>query len=143
MRRGCMDSRAALSYMLGTLLSCTVLTLQGFAEETIKGQVLGGGAPIAKSTVTLWEASAGAPKQLAETKTDNEGRFELSSGGAPVDSSLYLVAAGGEPQARGGGNNSAIALLAVVGSKPPARVVINEFTTIASVVTHAQFIDNA
>ena len=29
-----------------------------------------------------------------------------------------------------------------MGSKPPARVVINEFTTIASVVTHAQFIDN-
>ena len=30
----------------------------------------------------------------------------------------------------------------MVGSKPPSRVVINEFTTIASVVTHAQFIDN-
>ena len=29
-----------------------------------------------------------------------------------------------------------------MGSNPPARVTINEFTTIASVVTHAQFIDN-
>ena len=46
------------------------------------------------------------------------------------------------PKHGAGGNNPAIALLAVVGSKPPARVVINEFTTIASVVTHAQFIDN-
>ena len=57
--------------------------------------------------------------------------------------SLYLVATGGVPAAnKAGGNNPAIALLAVVGSRPPARVVINEFTTIASVVTHAQFIDN-
>ncbi len=40
------------------------------------------------------------------------------------------------------GNNPAIALLTVVGSKPPAEVVINELTTIASVVTHAQFIDD-
>jgi len=29
---------------------------QALADETIKGQVLGGGAPIANSTVTLWEA---------------------------------------------------------------------------------------
>ena len=103
--------------------------------------MLGGGAPIAQSTVTLWAASAGEPKQLAETKTDNEGRFELRSSGASVDSSLYLVATGGEPKARGGGDNSAIALLAVVGSRPSASVVIDEMTTIASVVTHMQFID--
>ncbi len=59
-----------------------------------------------------------------------------------ADTSLYLVATGGEPKAQGAVNNPAIALMAVVGSKPPARVVINEFTTIASVVTHAQFIDD-
>jgi hypothetical protein len=35
-----------------------------FAADSIKGQVLGGNVPIAKSTVTLWEASAAAPKQL-------------------------------------------------------------------------------
>ena len=55
---------------------------------------------------------------------------------------MYLVANGGVPAAnQGGGNNPAIALLAVVGNKPPARVVINEFTTVASVWTHAQFLD--
>ena len=31
---------------------------------SLKGQVLGGGAPIAKSMVTLWAASEGAPRLL-------------------------------------------------------------------------------
>ena len=126
---------------LATLVVFTIFVAVQVSGADMKGQVMGGGAPVAQSTVTLWAASAGAPEQLAQTKTDNEGRFEVRSAGAPADSSLYLVATGGEPKARGGGNNSAIALLAVVGSKPPARVVINEFTTIASVWTHAQFID--
>jgi hypothetical protein len=112
-----------------------------FASDKIQGLVLGGGAPIAQSTVTLFAATAGAPKQLAQTKTDGDGRFAVSATGAPAGSSLYLVAGGGIPAAsKAGGNNPAIALLAVVGSKPQARVVINEFTTIASVWTHAQFI---
>jgi len=103
---------------------------------------MGGGAPIAQSTVTLWAASSDAPKQLAQAKTDNEGRFEVSTARAPADSSLYLTAGGGIPaRNKAGGDNPAIALLAVVGGKPPARVVINEFTTIASVVTQTQVIE--
>jgi hypothetical protein len=126
---------------LVVIVSTLMSSLQSFASD-IKGQVLGGGAPIAESTVTVWVASAGAPKQLAQTKTDANGNFSVHGTAAP-DTSLYLVATGGLPAAnKAGGNNSAIVLLAVVGSKPPARVVINEFTTIASVVTHAQFIDN-
>src|SRR5450755_996622 len=63
-------------------------------------------------------ASAGAPKQLAQTKTDNDGRFELRTTGAPVDSSLYLVAIGGVPTAnKAACNTSAVASLAVVGNK--------------------------
>ncbi len=108
----------------------------------IKGQVLGGGVPIAQSSVTLMEASTGTPKQLAQTKTDNDGRFAIDNTGTS-DSSLYLVATGGVSAAnQGAGNNPAIALITVVGSNPPGRVTINEFTTIASVVTHAQFIDD-
>jgi hypothetical protein len=123
-----------------TLVAAALLVLgvAARADETVKGQVLGGGAPIAKSTVTLWEASAGAPKKLAETKTNEDGRFEISGQGA-AESSLYFVATGGEPKARG--DNPAIALLTVVGSRPPAHVVIDEMTTIASVVTHNQFIE--
>jgi hypothetical protein len=110
------------------------------AADSIKGQVLGGGAPIAKSTVTLWAASAAAPKQLAQAQTDAGGRFEVRSKGAPSDAVYYLVANGGEPKS-GGGNNPAIALSAVVGSKPAGSVVINEMTTVASVWTNAQFLD--
>ena len=122
-------------------ISGMFLATRAFAAD-IKGQVMGGGAPIAQSTVTLWAASSDAPKQLAQTKTDNEGRFEIRGAGAPADASLYLVATGGEPGGKGG-DNPAIALLAVVGSNPPARVVIDEMTTLASVVTHTQFIDGA
>jgi hypothetical protein len=111
------------------------------AADNIEGQVLGGGAPIAKSTVTLWSASADAPKQLAQTQTGDDGHFTLSTEGSP-DGILYIVATGGVPAAnKGGGNNSAIALISVIGSTPPAKITINEFTTVASVWTNAQFLD--
>ena len=58
-------------------ISSMFLAAPAFAADTIKGQVLGGGAPIAQSTVTLWAASSDAPKQIAQTKADNEGRFEV------------------------------------------------------------------
>ena len=96
-----------------------------------------------KSTVTLWSASADAPKQLAQTQTGDDGRFTLVAEGSP-DSILYLVAKGGEPSARKVvGDNPAIALISVLGAKPPAKVTINEFTTVASVWTNAQFLDGS
>ena len=73
------------------------------AAHTFKGQVLGAGAPIANSTVTLWAATAGAPKQLAQARTGADGRFTLNPASAPAkDASLYLVARGGQPTARQG-----------------------------------------
>ncbi len=55
---------------------------------------------------------------------------------------LYLVAKGGQATVnKGSGDNAAIALLTVLGNMPPAKVVINEMTTVASVWTHNQFID--
>jgi len=108
----------------------------------MKGQVLGGGAPIANATVTLWEASAGAPKQLAQTKTNKDGRFEMRSKRAGDTTLLYLIAAGGEAKAKqGSGDNPAIVLLSVLGKKPPDKVVVNELTTVASAYTAARFIN--
>jgi hypothetical protein len=78
----------------------------------------------------LWQASAGDPKQLAQTKTDNNGHFTIHLAAVP-DSTFYLVAHAGVPSANiSAGNNPAIALLAAVGTKPPAKVTMNEFTTI-------------
>jgi len=129
--------------LTGALLVAGALLAESASAADIKGQVMGGGAPIAQSTVTLMQASAGEPKQLAQTKTDNDGKFTIHGTGA-AGSSLYLLASGGIPTAnKQSGNNPAILLLAVLGSKPPAHVVINEMTTVASVVTHAQFIVGA
>src|SRR5262249_20850793 len=51
---------------------------------------------------------------------------------------------GGRPTAnRSSGDNPAIALIASVGAQLPARVTINEMTTVATVWTHNQFIDGS
>src|SRR5262249_33872485 len=109
----------------------------------IEGQVQAGGGPLANSTVTLWGASASETRQLAQARTNNDGRFDLGSQetlGAEV--TLYLVAKGGEAAVnKGSGDNPAAALLAVLGNTPPPKVVINEMTTVASVWTHTQFLD--
>jgi hypothetical protein len=129
--------------LAGLTTTSLLLIRPAVAQQNIKGQVLGGGAPIADSTVTLYAATAAEPKRLAQTKSDKQGQFEVRVTAAPADSSLYLVAFGGEPKGSGGGDNPAIALLAVLGNKPPAHVVLNEMTTVASVWTNAQFLDGA
>ena len=115
------------------------------AAVRIAGQVEAGGGPVAKSTVTLWAASANAPARLAQTQTGIDGRYVISVNQVPGgDASLYLLATGGQPAAnKAGGDNPAIALMAVLGSKPAGRVVVNEMTTVASVWTNAQFLDGA
>ncbi len=58
------------------------------------------------------------------------------------DSVLYLVAGGGQPAAsKVRGDNKAIVLMAVLGTRAPAEVVVNELTTVASVWTGAQFLN--
>jgi hypothetical protein len=109
----------------------------------IEGQVQAGGGPVANSTVTLWAASSAEPRQLAQARTNGDGRFDINSQDPPSgDVILYLVAKGGEPTVtKSSGDNPAITLLSVLGNTPPAKVVLNEMTTVASVWTNAQFID--
>src|SRR5277367_3900468 len=127
-------------YIAALIVFAISVAGQAYADS-IEGQVLGAGAPIAKSTVTLWSASADAPKQLAQTQTGDDGRFTLNAEGSP-DSILYMVAKGGVPAGnKGGGDNPAIALISVLGNKAPAKITINEMTTVASVWTNAQFIE--
>ncbi len=110
--------------------------------DSLDGQVQGGGQPVANATVTLWAAGSGAPQQIAQARSDADGHFTFSATGP--DASLYLVAKGGHSAAdKTGGDNPALALMTVVGAKPSSHVTINEMTTVASVWTHAQFIDGA
>ncbi len=113
------------------------------AAVRIEGQVQVGGGPLASSTVTLWAASAGDPKQLAQTQTGSDGDFVIGSQETlGNDAVLYLVAKGGVATINNGsGDNPAIAVLTVLGNTPPDKVVINELTTVASVWTNAQFLD--
>ena len=45
------------------------------AAVSIEGQIQAGGGAVANSTVTLWGASSGEPRQLAQTKSGNDGHF--------------------------------------------------------------------
>jgi streptogramin lyase len=110
------------------------------------GKVQGGGSPIAGSQVTLYAAGDGKPTELASAKTGDDGTFKLDPGADKLKDSagkvLYLVARGGTPKAGGGNDaNDAIALLAVLGTELPNAVTVNEFTTVASVWTGAQFLE--
>src|SRR5262245_43360957 len=137
--------RAQMATMLLAVGVLGCACVAATAAVRIEGQVQAGGGPLANSTVTLWGASAGEPRQLAQARTSSDGRFELGSQETlGTDVILYLVAKGGVAAVnKGSGDNSAIAMLAVLGNTPPAMVVINEMTTVASVWTHAQFLNGA
>jgi hypothetical protein len=136
-----------LQFVISLLTLAVLVCVSGTtaAAVRIEGLVQGGGGPLASSTVTLWAASAGQPRQLAQARTNSDGQFELGSQEAvSADSILYLVAKGGIPAVnKGSGDNPAIALLSVLGNAPPSKVVVNEMTTVASVWTHAQFLDGS
>src|SRR5215470_7405677 len=137
--------RAQMATMLLAVGVLGCACIPATAAVRIEVQVQAGGGPLANSTVTLWGASAGEPRQLAQARTNNDGRFELGSQETlGADVILYVVAKGGEAAVnKGAGDNPAAALLAVLGNKPPPKVVINEMTTVASVWTHAQFLNGA
>src|SRR5215467_15390492 len=134
---------AQMVAMLVTLGALGFACSPASAAVRIEGQVQAGGGGIANSSVTLWAASAGEPKQLAQARTNGDGRFEITSQETPGgDEILYVVAKGGQALvSRGTGDNPAIAMVSVLGNSPPSTVVVNEMTTVASVWTHNQFMD--
>jgi hypothetical protein len=115
------------------------------ADIRIDGQVQAGGGPVADSAVALWAGSAGEPRQLAQAKTGEDGNFALTADETPGPGlSLYVTAKGGVATVnKASGDNPALAFLAVLGSAPPVKVVVNEMTTVASVWTNAQFLNDA
>ncbi len=125
------------------LASLVLLAGPAFAAP-LDGQVLGAGAPIANSTVTLWQAGSGAPRQLAQARSGADGRFTLDAPDAPLSEALAVPggprrhARGRQGRRRQPGHRAADACWA---AKAPAKVTINEMTTVASVWTHNQFID--
>ena len=123
------------------LVASAVLLIAIFhaAAADLTGTVQGAKQPIAGSTVTFFAAGTGAPTQLAQGKTDDSGAFTLTYRDASVESVLYVIAQGGTPNASKG-PNAAISLISILGGTPPKKIVVNEFTTIASAWTANQFL---
>src|SRR5262245_10441542 len=87
------------NHIAATLFASGLLGLTSIPAATalsIDGQVQAGGDAVAGSTVTLWAASAGEPRQLAQARTGADGRFSLHTDATfGRDISLYIVAKGG------------------------------------------------
>ncbi len=80
--------------------------------------------------------------QLAQGKSDGDGSFKLDGGQPPEGSVFYLVAKSGTLKAaEAKGPNETLALLAVLGTALPNKVIVNELTTVASTFTAARFIN--
>ena len=121
-------SAIAAAMMLGGICGAAIAAVQ------VEGQVQAGGNALANATVTLWAGSSGDPRQLAQARSGTDGGFRLNSQEEiGRDVSLYLTAQGGD--------NPVVIWLAVLGNTPPAKVIINEMTTVASVWTNAQFLN--
>ena len=136
-------NREQLAILLTTATLLGSICSAANAAVSIQGQTQAGGGPISNSTVTLWAGSSGDPRQLAQTKTGADGSFQLSSQeNIGSDVVLYLTAQGGTAAiSKNAGDNPAVVLLSVLGNAPPAKAVINEMTTVASVWTGAQFLN--
>ena len=64
------------------------LAVPALAADTIEGQVLGAGAPIAKSTVTLWSPAPTLPNSWRKPKRRRR-HFTLSAEGSPDSILIY------------------------------------------------------
>src|SRR5262245_34371476 len=135
MRMRAVVSRIRAFIPVAVLAAATVLGESSARPQPIAGAAAGGAGPTATAPVPLWAAGQGAPRKLGETSTRDDGGFALRGVPQTADREvLYLVARGGQPKVGGGsGANDAIGLMALLGAKPPAQVVVNERTTIASV----------
>ena len=124
------------------LTATTALIAAGAAQAAvhIEGRVEIAHAPVAGSRVTLWSASSGAPARIGEATSGANGGFAIDGADTPAAPDYYLVAEGGTPAVSAARPDPRLALLSVLGAAPPAKVVVNELTTVASAYTNARFI---
>lgn len=112
--------------------------------ETIllSGRVQSGGdnkaKPLAKVSVTLYEATAQAPLPVGTVTTREDGRFDLEMKSEQSDRILYAVAT----------VSPEVELVTIIGSadeygpNDTVYLTINELTTVAAAFSMAQFIQN-
>lgn len=107
----------------------------GYAVD-LNGKVEAAKDGIADAEVILWQTNGKqGSEQIATTKTDESGGFQLSAIKSKFDNGIYYLTSKG-------GHNGHLELMAVIGEELPGSAVINELTTVASTFTNAQFISN-
>jgi len=129
------DHGRSIGITIALLLFTGILSASVSAMDRIGGNVVGGGKPIAQAEITAWVAGTGMPHKLATTQSNEEGSFDLTwDGDNKRDGVLYLVARAPNPS---------ITMMAALGTAPDTRITINELTTVASVWTGAQFLNDS
>jgi hypothetical protein len=140
--RGARGSAVALLMTVctvgGAVLLLGVLAVAGAhaagSRSTLRGSVLSGRTPLISMTVTLYRSASagGASVALGSSRTGADGSFRIVyPAQRPSTAVLYLIA----------GRGAAVRLSSVLGAAPaPARVVVNERTTVATGFALAQFI---
>jgi hypothetical protein len=95
--------------------------------------VVGAGNPIVGSTVTVYAAGSSAAAVVGSGQTDSSGALSITISNPSGSAVLYAIATGGDA---GHGTNPAIALMSAFGtaSNYTSPIVINELTTVASMV---------
>ena len=126
-----MKVRAALVTLFLAIMSLS----QTAVAKRLDGTVTVGGQPVAGASVTLWRtAGKEAPKSVAQVSTGAKGDFALHDFPLFTDGGVFYLTTRG-------GSSDALALMSVLGTKPPDNVVVNELTTVASAFTSARFIN--
>lgn len=99
----------------------------------LAGTVTVAGEGVPGWSVSLYEASPSGAMNLANTTTDDEGKFQFRRSPQWADANLYVIAR----------RDSEARLLALLGrgGEFPLPIVVNELSTIASVWAAAQFLD--
>lgn len=137
---------------LGALLTATGSYAGGLPIQpsVVEGAVMDGSTPICNSSLTLYAAGLGGYGKAAincgSATSSAQGQFSIKSKCALLpEAKMYLIALGGSLSTKGCGAvaSSPIGLAAALGQLPQTgsnTTVVNELTTVASILSLAQFV---
>ncbi|HSU16974.1 hypothetical protein [Longimicrobium sp.] len=98
---------------------------------TVQSGAGAGARALDGARVTLYEATAHAPRVLGTATTDAAGRFSLQHTHSEAGSIFYVTASAGDR----------VTLAAIIGPEMRSFVTLNELTTVAAAFSTAQFIE--